>query len=159
LRLSALLSASRLLVPTPETLEHALDGREAAEALTSLPGREALYLALFAAGYTYHEIAEREGVTYMNVNKHLARANRRAPAGRPLRPTSPYGALAPPCPSRTHAAPTRQGATEIAEATTARPKRLVSDTPASASACSPARASTAACGSATSRLTAAGAAT
>ncbi len=40
------------------------------------------YLALLAAGYTYHEISEREGVTYTNVNKHLARASRR---GRALR--------------------------------------------------------------------------
>ncbi len=68
------------LVPTPETLERALDGREATELLTSLPGREARYLTLFAAGYTYHEIAEREGVTYTNVNKPLARASRRAQA-------------------------------------------------------------------------------
>jgi DNA-directed RNA polymerase specialized sigma24 family protein len=31
-----------------------------------------------AAGYSYREISEREGVTYTNVNKHLARASRRA---------------------------------------------------------------------------------
>ena len=36
-----------------------------------LLGSEARYLALLAAGYSYREIAEREGVTYTNVNKHL----------------------------------------------------------------------------------------
>lgn len=51
----------------PETLEHALDGRAAVEVLTSLRRREARYLALLAAGYSYREIAEREGVTYTNV--------------------------------------------------------------------------------------------
>ena len=51
----------------PETLEHALGGRGAAEVLTSLRPREARYLALLAAGYSYREIAEREGVTYTNV--------------------------------------------------------------------------------------------
>jgi RNA polymerase sigma factor (sigma-70 family) len=61
-----------------ETLEHALDGRAAVEVLTSLRRREARYLALLAAGYSYREIAEREGVTYTNVNKHLARGSRRA---------------------------------------------------------------------------------
>jgi DNA-directed RNA polymerase specialized sigma24 family protein len=50
-----------------ETLEHALDGRAAVEVLTSLRRREARYLALLAAGYSYREIAEREGVTYTNV--------------------------------------------------------------------------------------------
>ena len=42
----------------PETLEHALGGRGAAEVLTSLRPREARYLALLAAGYSYGEIAE-----------------------------------------------------------------------------------------------------
>ncbi len=37
-------------VPTPATLEDALDGREAAELLASLPERQARYLAIFAAG-------------------------------------------------------------------------------------------------------------
>ncbi len=64
----------------PRPSKDALDGREAAELLASLPERQARYLALFAAGYTYREIAEREGVTYTNVNKHLARASQRAPA-------------------------------------------------------------------------------
>jgi DNA-directed RNA polymerase specialized sigma24 family protein len=50
-----------------ETLEHALDGRAAVEVLTSLRRREARYLALLAAGYSYGEIAEREGVTYTKV--------------------------------------------------------------------------------------------
>ena len=50
-----------------ETLEHALDGRAAVEVLTSLRRREARYLALLAAGYSYREIAEREGVTYTKV--------------------------------------------------------------------------------------------
>ena len=54
-----------------ETLEHALDGRAAVEVLTSLRRCEARYLALLAAGYSYREIAEREGVTYTNVSKHL----------------------------------------------------------------------------------------
>jgi len=61
-----------------ETLEHALDGRAAVEVLTFLRPREARYLALLAAGYSYREIAEREGVSYSNVNKHLARGSRRA---------------------------------------------------------------------------------
>ena len=67
-------------IEAPKPLEQVLDGRDAAELLTSLPKREGRYLALLAAGYTYREIAEREGVTYTNVNKHLARASRRARA-------------------------------------------------------------------------------
>jgi DNA-directed RNA polymerase specialized sigma24 family protein len=50
-----------------ETLEHALGGRAAAEVLTSLRPREARYLALLAAGYSYREIAEREFHSYSNV--------------------------------------------------------------------------------------------
>ncbi len=65
-------------MPAPQTLEDALDGREAAELLASLPERQARYLALFAAGYTYREIAEREGVTYTKC--HQARRARQ-PAG------------------------------------------------------------------------------
>ncbi len=43
-----------------------------------MPAREAGFLALLAiAGDSYCEIAERKGVTYTNVNKHLARASRR----------------------------------------------------------------------------------
>ncbi len=37
-------------LPTPATLEDALDAREAAELLASLPERQARYLALFARG-------------------------------------------------------------------------------------------------------------
>ena len=58
-------------------------GRAAASSSTdygtcSLRPREARYLALLAAGYSYAEIAEREGVTYTNVNKHLSRGALRA---------------------------------------------------------------------------------
>ncbi len=67
-------------VEGPKSLEQALDGREAAELLTSLRRREGRYLALLAAGYSYREVSEREEVTYTNVSKHLARANRRAQA-------------------------------------------------------------------------------
>jgi DNA-directed RNA polymerase specialized sigma24 family protein len=59
-----------------EILERSLEGREAAETLKALRPREARYLALLAAGYSYAEIAEREGVT--NVNKHLTRGALRA---------------------------------------------------------------------------------
>ena len=44
-----------------EVLERSLEGREAAETLKALRPREARYLALLAAGYSYAEIAEREG--------------------------------------------------------------------------------------------------
>ena len=65
-------------VVAPEVLERALEGREAAETLKRLRPREARYLALLAAGYAYKEIAEREGVTLTNVNKHLTRGALRA---------------------------------------------------------------------------------
>ena len=61
-----------------EILERSLEGREAAETLKALRPREARYLALLAAGYSYAEIAEREGVTLTNVNKHLSRGALRA---------------------------------------------------------------------------------
>jgi len=44
-----------------------LGGRAAVEVLTSLRRREARYLVLLGAGYSYREIAEREGVTYTKV--------------------------------------------------------------------------------------------
>ena len=65
-------------IVAPEALERALEGREAAGLLKRLRPREARYLALLAAGYTYKEIAEREGVTLTNVNKHLTRGALRA---------------------------------------------------------------------------------
>ena len=65
-------------VVAPEALEHALEARAAAETLRRLRPREARYLALLAAGYSYKEIAQREGVTLTNVNKHLTRGSLRA---------------------------------------------------------------------------------
>ena len=65
-------------VVAPEALEHALEARAAAETLKRLRPREARYLALLAAGYSYKEIAQREGVTLTNVNKHLTRGSLRA---------------------------------------------------------------------------------
>jgi DNA-binding CsgD family transcriptional regulator len=66
-------------IEAPKPLEQVLAGRDAAE-LTSLREREGRYLALLAAGYTYREIAAREGVIYTKVNKYLARASGRARA-------------------------------------------------------------------------------
>jgi DNA-directed RNA polymerase specialized sigma24 family protein len=50
---------------------------KALEALAALRERERRYLALKTAGYSYKEIADRCGVTYTNVNKHLTRARAR----------------------------------------------------------------------------------
>jgi RNA polymerase sigma factor (sigma-70 family) len=68
--------------PAPLDVDGALETRRAPEALAALRDRERRYLALKTAGYSYKEIADRCGVTYTNVNKHLtrARARLRAPA-------------------------------------------------------------------------------
>ena len=52
----------------------ALEARDALGSLAHLPERQRRYLSLFIAGYSYDEIARLTGVTYTNVNKHLARA-------------------------------------------------------------------------------------
>ena len=59
------------------TLDASLEARRALRTLAALPERERRYLALLAAGYRYHEIVEHAGVTYTNVNKHLAKARSR----------------------------------------------------------------------------------
>jgi RNA polymerase sigma factor (sigma-70 family) len=68
--------------PAALDVDGALAARAALEALAALRERERRYLTLKTAGYSYKEIAERYGVTYTNVNKHLtrARARLRAPA-------------------------------------------------------------------------------
>jgi RNA polymerase sigma factor (sigma-70 family) len=68
--------------PAALEVDAVLETREALEALAALRERERRYLTLKTAGYSYKEIAERYGVTYTNVNKHLtrARARLRAPA-------------------------------------------------------------------------------
>jgi RNA polymerase sigma factor (sigma-70 family) len=70
--------------PAPLDVDTVLETRGALEALAGLRERERRYLALKTAGYSYKEIADRCGVTYTNVNKHLtrARARLRAPAAR-----------------------------------------------------------------------------
>jgi RNA polymerase sigma factor (sigma-70 family) len=66
----------------PLDVDGAVATRAALEALAALRERERRYLTLKTAGYSYQEIADRCGVTYTNVNKHLrrARARLRAPA-------------------------------------------------------------------------------
>lgn len=65
------------LIEARTSLEIELEGRAAAEALAELRPREGRYLSLLAAGYTYQEIAEREGVTYRTVDRHICRARAR----------------------------------------------------------------------------------
>jgi RNA polymerase sigma factor (sigma-70 family) len=63
--------------PAPLGVDAALATRAALEALAALGERERRYLTLKTAGYSYKEIADRCGVTYTNVNKHLTRARAR----------------------------------------------------------------------------------
>lgn len=65
------------LIEARTSLEVELEGRAAAEALAELRPREARYLSLLAAGYSYREIAEREGVTYRTVDRHISRSRAR----------------------------------------------------------------------------------
>ena len=61
-----------------QVIDDALEAREALRVLAELPARQRDDLALFVAGYTYHEIAELTGGrTFTNVNKHLAKARAR----------------------------------------------------------------------------------
>jgi DNA-directed RNA polymerase specialized sigma24 family protein len=50
----------------------AIEAREALRALAGLRWRRRRVLALRLAGYGYKEIAERLGVTYTNVNRHIS---------------------------------------------------------------------------------------
>lgn len=57
--------------PLPDQLE----ARRALRALASLPSRQRRFATLNALGFSYEEIRELAGgVTYTNVNRHLARA-------------------------------------------------------------------------------------
>ena len=64
-------------LPSPLTLDDALEARRALEALRDLPVRERRYMVLRVAGYRYQEICELTGATYTNVNKHLTRGRAR----------------------------------------------------------------------------------
>ena len=66
------------LLPAETDLEEHLEARRALSVLARLPERQRRYLALRVAGYRYDEIADAAGVTYTNVNKHLARAREAA---------------------------------------------------------------------------------
>ena len=68
------------LVADRRTLGLELEGRELGRLLSRLRPKEARYLALQAAGFSYREIAARCGASYTNVNKHLARGRARARA-------------------------------------------------------------------------------
>lgn len=52
-------------------MELAVEVREALRALAGLRWRRRRMLVLRAAGYSYREIAQRLGVTYTNVNRHV----------------------------------------------------------------------------------------
>jgi RNA polymerase sigma factor (sigma-70 family) len=58
-------------VEAPVDVELAAEAREALRALAGLRWRRRRVLALRVAGYSYREIAERLGVTYTNVNRHV----------------------------------------------------------------------------------------
>jgi RNA polymerase sigma factor (sigma-70 family) len=82
--------------PAPLDVDGALETRRALEALAALRDRERRYLALKTAGYSYKEIADRCGVTYTNVNKHLTRARARLRAA--AAPGAQNGELPAPAP-------------------------------------------------------------
>ncbi|HEX4108124.1 MAG TPA: sigma factor-like helix-turn-helix DNA-binding protein [Solirubrobacteraceae bacterium] len=60
-----------------DVVDDSLEARRALRALASLTGRQRQYAVLRVAGFSYREIAARQGVTYTNVNKHLTKASRR----------------------------------------------------------------------------------
>jgi len=64
-------------VPDPVDLDLQLDSRRVADVLRELPDREARYLALLSAGYSYRDIQQLEGVTRTAVNRYVARARAR----------------------------------------------------------------------------------
>jgi DNA-directed RNA polymerase specialized sigma24 family protein len=60
------------------SVDDILEAHEALEILARLPDRQRADLSLLVAGFSYLEIAERTGGrTYINVNKHIARARAR----------------------------------------------------------------------------------
>ncbi|MGD9735967.1 MAG: RNA polymerase sigma factor [Solirubrobacterales bacterium] len=63
-----------------DVVDESLEARRALRALASLSGRQRQYAVLRVVGFSYREIAAREGVTYTNVNKHLAKASQRLKA-------------------------------------------------------------------------------
>ena len=61
-----------------DRLDEQLEARRALRALQALPVRERQFVVWKAAGHSYEEIRQLAGgVTYTNVNKHLARGRRR----------------------------------------------------------------------------------
>jgi RNA polymerase sigma factor (sigma-70 family) len=63
---------------THEPLSDQLEARRALRALAGLPDRQRRYATLRALGFSYEEIRRvAGGVTYTNVNKHLAKASAR----------------------------------------------------------------------------------
>jgi RNA polymerase sigma factor (sigma-70 family) len=63
---------------THEPLSDQLEARRALRALAGLPDRQRRYATLRALGFSYEEIRQiAGGVTYTNVNKHLAKASAR----------------------------------------------------------------------------------
>lgn len=66
----------------PEVLDDAVEARRALRALAGLRERQRRYVGLVIAGWSYAEIAEREGVTHSAVNRHLTKGRRRLRAAR-----------------------------------------------------------------------------
>ena len=65
------------LLPAEPGLDEQVEARRALRVLAGLPERQRRYLALRVGGYRYDDIAEANGATYTNVNKHLTRARER----------------------------------------------------------------------------------
>jgi len=64
-------------VVDPVDLDLQLESRDAARVLAELHPREARYLTLLIAGYSYRDIQQLEGVTRTAVNRYVARARAR----------------------------------------------------------------------------------
>lgn len=61
-----------------DRLDEQLEARRALRALRALPARQRRYVAWKVAGHSYQEIGDLAGgITYTNVNKHLARGRQR----------------------------------------------------------------------------------
>lgn len=64
-------------IPGGDTLESAVEVREALTAVANLPDRQREMFSLFVAGYGYREIGQRTGATTRTVERQLLRARRR----------------------------------------------------------------------------------
>jgi RNA polymerase sigma factor (sigma-70 family) len=61
--------------PTSDALEHR-EALDALAAVAALPERKRTFLTLKLAGYSYDEIAEQLGVSWLTVNRQLVRARK-----------------------------------------------------------------------------------